>query len=70
MLKTRAATPAATGEANDVPDHDPYPPPFIVVRMYSPGAARSIQFPKFEKEDNVSEEEVALTATTLLQPAG
>jgi hypothetical protein len=41
----RAATPAAMGEAKEVPYHVLYPPPLLSVRILFPGAEREIQLP-------------------------
>ena len=68
--KRRAATPAAIGEANDVPLQYPYPPPIEVVRILTPGAASVIQSPKFEKVARWLVGSVAATATVALQAAG
>src|SRR3954454_23345711 len=51
----RAPTPAVIGEEKEVPDQNPYPP-WLVIGIDSPGAATSIQLPKFEKLESVSDE--------------
>ena len=57
-----AATPATTGAENEVPEPQPYPPPDIVVRTFTPGAARSTLFPVFDHEAIRSLASVALTS--------
>ncbi len=52
--RTRAATPAANGEAIDVPELVPSPPPTTVELTLTPGAVTSTTVPQLEKLASVS----------------
>src|SRR4051794_4160735 len=59
-----AATPATCGVAIDVPENETYPPPRLVERMFTPGAAISTSLLAFENDARASRLSVAATLTT------
>lgn len=68
--RINAPTPAASGEAKDVPARNSVPPPRRVVRMESPGAAKETHGPRFEKLASASLVLVAATAMAFSHAAG
>src|SRR4029453_19276138 len=50
----RAATPATGGGAIDEPENEPDPPPRLVERMFTPGAAISASLFAFENDARAS----------------
>ena len=52
------------GDANDVPQADSYPPPRLVVNIFSPGAHRSTVSPAVAQQPKLSPGPVADTEIT------